>query len=124
MTIAWTPAVSTAPLGKIEWLRRLAWTIDALGRIPFTRLRFGLNSVVGLAPWVGDAVLTLISLYIVFEAYRLGLPRPKLARMLVNVAIEAGLGFFPVVGDLLDVIWKANLRNVAILDEHFGKTEG
>ena len=121
MTITWQPVSRTAPLDKIEWLRRLAWLIDALGRVPGTRLRFGLNSVIGLAPWAGDAALTLVSLYIVFEAYRLGLPRPKLARMLVNVAIEAGLGFFPVVGDLLDVVWKANLRNVAILDEHFGR---
>jgi hypothetical protein len=109
-----------APLARIERLRRLAWLIDAAGRVPGTRFRFGLNSVIGLAPGAGDAVLTLISLYIVWEAARLGLPRRKIPRMLINVGIEAGLGAFPVVGDLLDVVWKANLRNVAIIDEHFG----
>jgi hypothetical protein len=73
-----------------------------------------------LAPGAGDAVLTLISLYIVYEAARLGLPRSKIIRMLVNVAVEAGLGVVLLLGDLLDVVWKANLRNVTIIDEHFG----
>ena len=60
------------------------------------------------------------TLYIVYEAAQLGLPRAKISRMLVNVAVEAGLGIVPLLGDLLDVVWKANLRNVAIIDEHFG----
>jgi hypothetical protein len=51
---------------------------------------------------------------------RLGLSRAKIIRMLVNVAVEAGLGAVPILGDLLDVVWKVNLRNVAIIDEHFG----
>jgi len=76
--------------------------------------------VIGLAPGAGDAVLTLISLYIVYEAARLGLPRAKIIRMLVNVAVEAELGVVPLLGDLLDVVWKANSRNVTIIDEHFG----
>jgi hypothetical protein len=73
-----------------------------------------------LAPGAGDAVLALISLYIVYEASRLGLPRRKLYAMVLNVAIEALLGALPLLGDLLDVVWKANLRNLAILDRHFG----
>jgi hypothetical protein len=92
--------------------------------VPGTRFRFGLNSVIGLAPWAGDAVLVAISLYIVLEASRLGLPRAKIVRMLVNVAVEAALGAVPIVGDLLDVAWKANLRNVDIIDEHFGMVLG
>lgn len=67
-----------------------------------------------------DATLTLISLYIVYEAMRLGLPRAKLLRMLRNVGVEAALGTVPLLGDLFDVVWKANLRNVDIIDEHFG----
>jgi len=118
--LAWTYRDQAVPLARIARLRRLAWLIDALGRIPGTRLRFGLNSVIGLAPGAGDAILALISLYIVYEAIRLGLPRAKIARMLLNVAVEAGLGVFPVLGDALDVVWKANLRNVDIIDRHFG----
>ena len=116
----WHHQNRAVPLAKIARLRRLAWLIDAIGRVPGTRFRFGLNSVIGLAPGAGDLTLTLISLYIVYEAVRLGLPRAKIVRMLANVAVEAALGTLPLVGDLLDVVWKANLRNVDIIDEHFG----
>jgi hypothetical protein len=92
--------------------------MDGLVRVPGTRFRFGLNSLIGLPPGAGDAMLTAISLWIVWEATRLGLPRAKVARMLGNVAIEAALGTVPVMGDLLDVVWKANLRNLAIIEEH------
>ena len=119
-TSTWQNHNGSVPLVKIDRLRRLAWVIDAAGRVPGTRFRFGLNSLIGLAPWAGDAVLTLISLYIVYEAVQLGLPRAKINRMLRNVGIEAALGTIPLVGDLLDVVWKANLRNVDIIDEHFG----
>lgn len=120
----WQYRDTSAPLAIIARLRRLAWLIDGIGRVPGTRFRFGLNSVIGLAPWAGDALLALISLYIVFEATRLGLPRAKIVRMLGNVAVEAALGAVPVLGDLLDVAWKANLRNVNIIDRHFGMAPG
>jgi hypothetical protein len=101
----WEYRNRAVPLAKIERLRRLAWLIDAVGRVPGTRFRFGLNSVIGLAPGAGDAVLTLISLYIVYEAVHLGLPRSKIFRMLANVGVEAAVGVFPLLGDLLDVVW-------------------
>lgn len=88
--------------------------------MPGTRFRFGINSVIGLAPGVGDAAVALISLYFVYEAVRLGLPRYKIARMVWNVVVEAVLGALPVLGDFFDVVWKANLRNVDIIDRHFG----
>lgn len=120
----WSYRNEPTPLARIARLRRLAWIMDGLGRIPGTRLRFGLNGVIGLAPWAGDALLAAISLYIVFEAARLGLPRAKIVRMLLNVGIEAALGAVPILGDLLDVAWKANLRNVDIVDAHFGMLRG
>lgn len=119
-TAGWTYRNRAVPLAKVAWLRRLAWAVDALGRVPGTRFRFGFNSVIGLVPGAGDALLTLISLYIVSEAMRLGLPRRKIRRMLWNVAIEALLGTVPLLGDFFDVVWKANLRNVDIIDKHFG----
>jgi hypothetical protein len=119
-TTGWTYRDRAVPLAKIQRLRRLAWLIDAAGRVPGTRFRFGLNSVIGLAPGAGDALLTLISLYFVYEAVQLGLPRRKIRRMVCNVAIETLLGTIPLLGDLFDVAWKANLRNVAIIDRHFG----
>ena len=106
---------------RLKRLRRLAWLIDAAIRIPGTRFRFGLNSLLGLPPAVGDLTLVAISLYFVYEASRFGLPRDKLHRMLGNVAVEALLGAVPVLGDLLDVVFKANLRNLAILEEHLSE---
>jgi hypothetical protein len=92
--------------------------MDGLVRVPGTKFRLGLNSLIGLPPGAGDAMLTAISLWIVWEAARLGLPRAKVARMLGNVAVETALGTVPVLGDLLDVVWKANLRNLAIIEDH------
>ena len=116
----WRYRDDAVPLDRIRRLRRLAWLIDGIGRIPGTRFRFGLNSVIGLTPGAGDAALAAISLYIVWEAARLGLPRDKIIRMLANVGVEAVLGAFPVIGDLFDMAWKANLRNIDIIDAHFG----
>src|SRR3954447_19252993 len=110
-------------LYRIERLRRLAWALDALGRVPGTRLRFGLNSFIGLAPVAGDAVMALISLYIVAEGARLGLPRRKIIRMLANVGIEAVAGSVPILGDIFDTFWKANLRNLAIIDAYLAQAE-
>ena len=106
---------------RLKRLRRLAWLIDAAMRIPGTRFRFGLNSLLGLPPAIGDLTLAAVSLYFVYQASRFGLPRDKLHRMLGNVAIETLLGAVPVLGDLLDVVFKANLRNLAILEEHLSE---
>ena len=71
-----------------------------------------------LVPGVGDAVTTLLSLYMVLEARRLGVPLTKLGRMGLNVGVDAALGAVPVLGDLFDVAWKANRRNLALLLDH------
>jgi hypothetical protein len=103
---------------RVERLRQLAHLLDDRFRIPGTKYRIGLDGLVGLVPGVGDAVTTLISLYIVLEARRLGLPVSKLGRMGLNVGLDAVLGAVPLVGDLFDVAWKANRRNVALLLDH------
>ena len=109
---------------RLARIRRLAWLLDGAVRVPGTRFRFGLNSVIGMAPAAGDAALTALSLYIVYEARQIGLPSAVLARMLGNVAIEAFAGSVPVVGDLFDVGFKANLRNIALIDEHVATLPG
>lgn len=105
---------------RLKRLRRLAWFLDAAFALPFTRFRFGMNGIVGLAPAVGDAAMALVSLYIVNEARLMGVPKPVLARMVRNVAIEAIGGAVPVVGDLFDMTFKANLRNLALIESYFG----
>jgi hypothetical protein len=103
---------------SVERLRRLAYLLDDRFHIPGTRYRIGLDGLVGLVPGIGDAVTTLLSLYIVLEARRLGVPVTKLGRMGINVGLDAVLGAVPLVGDLFDVAWKANRRNLALLLDH------
>ena len=105
---------------RLKRLRRLAWLIDGAFGLPGTRFRFGLNSVIGLLPIGGDVVLGAVSLYIVYEAAHLGVPRPQLLRMVANVGLEVVGGSVPVLGDLFDMALKANLRNLAIIERHVG----
>jgi hypothetical protein len=106
------------PHARLARLRRLAWLIDGAFRMPGTRFRFGLNSVIGLLPVGGDAVLGVISLYIIYEAAQLGIPKHKLLRMMANVGVEVLGGSVPILGDLFDMALKANLRNLQIIEDH------
>src|SRR6195952_4409141 len=105
-------------VSRLARLRRLAWLIDGAFGLPGMRFRFGLNSVIGLLPVGGDVVLGALSLYIIYEAAQLGLPRHKLLRMLGNVGVEVVGGSVPILGDLFDMALKANLRNLRIIEDH------
>lgn len=109
-----------AVLRKIE---RLATFLDAAIVIPGTRFRFGADSIIGLFPGGGDVVGAAMSGYIVYAGWRLGLPAAALGRMATNVLADTVLGAVPVAGDLFDVWFKANLRNIAIIREHVGTGE-
>lgn len=102
---------------RIARLRRLAWLLDASLRVPGTRFRFGLESLVGLVPVGGDLLMAGVSLYIVHEAWALGAPAPILGRMLANVAADTLVGGIPVLGDVFDATFKANLRNITLLEQ-------
>ncbi len=101
---------------RIARFRRLAWLLDAQFGLPGTRFRFGVNSLFGLAPVAGDVALGLVSLYLIWEAKRMGAPTALLGRMLANVAVEVVGGSVPLLGDLFDMAFKANLRNLALLE--------
>ncbi len=105
---------------RVARLRRLAWLLDAALRLPGTRMRVGLNGLLGAPPAIGDLLMGAVSMIIVVEAYHLGVPTPLLLRMLANIAIETAAGSVPVVGDLFDAAFKANLRNLAIVEGYFG----
>ncbi len=102
----------------IQRLQRLARLWDSAVRIPGTQVRLGLDPLVGLIPGIGDAAGALVSAYIVLEAARFDVPGTTLLRMLANIAIDALLGTVPVIGDIFDVTWRANLRNVALIEHH------
>ena len=96
-------------------LERLALLLDSAFRIPFTRLTFGLDPIMSAVPVVGSAFGTLVSFYVVIEAFRLGAPKWALAKMIANLGFDFLLGAVPVLGPFLDASYKANVRNVAIL---------
>jgi hypothetical protein len=83
--------------------------------------RFGLAGIVGLIPGLGDVFDALVSLYIVGRAIQLGIPRVAVARMLVNIGIEALAGTVPFLGTLFDVVFKANRRNFRLLQTHLSR---
>jgi hypothetical protein len=119
-TYHWRPAASDwssprARLDRLEWLANL---LDTALVIPGTRVRFGADAVLGLAPGLGDAITTGVALWIVYEARQLGAPLRLVARMAGNVAIDGLFGAVPLVGDVFDVMWRANRRNVALLRDH------
>jgi hypothetical protein len=103
---------------RLARLDRLATILDTAFAIPFTRVRFGVDGLIGLAPGIGDAITTGLALYIVYEARKMGVPRHILMRMLGNVAIDGVIGAVPIAGDMFDVFWRANKRNVRILREY------
>lgn len=104
-------------------LNRLAWFLDSSIPLPFIGYRIGADSVIGLLPGLGDAIGTLLSSYIVLEAAKLGASKSVLLRMIFNIAVEAVIGVIPFVGDLFDMGWKSNQRNVRLLDTYLNNPE-
>lgn len=108
---------------ELRRLRRLAWVLDASLRVPGTRFRVGVDGLIGLVPGVGDLAGGLVSAWLVWRAHRLGARRRVLARMAGNALVEAVLGTVPVLGDLFDFGFKANLRNVRLLERALAAAE-
>lgn len=103
---------------EVDRLRTLARVLDELIRIPGTNLRVGLDPLLGILPGGGDAVGGLVSAYAIIIAGRLGAPPSVIARMLLNVLIDTAIGAIPFLGDLFDIGYKSNRRNVALLEEY------
>lgn len=97
--------------------------MDAGIRIPGTNLRFGLDPILGLIPGAGDAAGAVLAGWILVEAIRLGASRATVTRIAGNVALDAIVGAVPLLGDIFDFAWKANLRNVALLERHLAVPE-
>ena len=102
---------------RLRRLRNVAWLLDQSFTIGGKR--FGLDPLIGLIPGLGDWAGAGLSLYVVYEAMRLGLPWPIIGRMLGNIAVEALVGSVPVAGDVFDFIWQANTRNLQLVDRHY-----
>lgn len=118
-----TKMVNAETLKKLNRLKTIAKFMDSGWGIPFTKVRFGADSLAGLVPGIGDAGAAMVSLYIVLEARKLGAPNHLLLQMLANVAIDTGLGTIPVLGDVFDVLFKSNLKNIDLLHDFIHKNK-
>jgi hypothetical protein len=102
----------------LQRIRLVSHLLDNAIAIPGTRFRFGLDPLLGLLPGAGDFVGAALSAYIVIEAARFGLPQETLVQMVTNLVLDSIGGWVPVLGDVFDVTWKANSRNLALLEAH------
>ncbi|MBY5637070.1 DUF4112 domain-containing protein [Rhizobium leguminosarum] len=118
-----TTYLTPAELARIRRAVGIARLMDTAVRLPVIGVRIGADSILGLIPAVGDVAGSLIGLFIIDEARRLGMPTHKLARMAVNLGIDAAGGTVPLLGDLFDVYFKSHRRNVGIILDHFGISE-
>lgn len=112
---------TSEPSRRRDRIARLAHLMDSAFVVPGTRIRIGLDPIIGLIPGAGDLVSNGLAAYVVYEAYRAGLPRHALLRMVGNIFIDLIMGSVPVLGDFADMFWRANARNLAIFDSHIGR---
>ena len=106
--------------GALARLQRLAWLMDKSVRLP-GGFRIGADGIIGLFPVVGDLATACVSSYIVAEAARLKVPKSVLLRMGLNVLVDLVVGAIPIAGDLFDFAFKANIRNIALLESYLNR---
>lgn len=99
-------------------LRKWSVLLDSAFRVPGTQMTFGLDPILGLIPGLGDLTTPLFAGVLLLHAVRMKIPRVVQLRMVTNAAIDLAIGIVPVVGDLFDFGWKANLKNLALLERH------
>lgn len=103
---------------SLDRLRGIATILDDAVRVPGTNIRFGLDALLGLIPGAGDAVTGGVAAYAIVLAARLGAPPVVIARMTANVLVDVATGTIPVLGDIFDIGWKANRKNVRLLEQY------
>jgi len=109
-----TQAITDPKQTQIEQLARF---LDSSIKLPFINYRIGWEPIIGLIPGIGDVAGVLLSGVIIVQAARLGTPKTVLLYMVLNSAVEALIGLIPIVGDAFDFVWKANNRNVRLMQQ-------
>ena len=108
---------------KVRQLRQLSDLLDNAIRVPGTSVGIGLDPLLGLIPGGGDVLGGLISVYIVFCATTMGLPKDILIRMVTNIVFDSLVGILPIFGDMFDFAWKANSKNMDLLESHLASCQ-
>ena len=104
-----------------EQLDQLAWLMDNCFRIPGVNWRFGLDSLIGLVPGLGDVVSAMVGLFLLFRAFQFRIPVVVIGRMILNSLIDLLIGSIPFLGDLFDFAWKSNTRNMKLFHAYAGE---
>lgn len=115
------PGMGTDPQSirvRVEAMEKL---LERSFTIPGTKIPFGLDTIVGFVPVVGDLVTAAMGAYIVWEARNLGMSRWQLIRMSANIGVDTAIGAIPLVGDLFDFVWRSNSKNLRIIHKHLDK---
>ncbi|MEL4897573.1 DUF4112 domain-containing protein [Crocosphaera sp. Alani8] len=107
---------------KVTRLNRISHVLDKAIPIPGTKWTIGLDPILGLIPGGGDTIAGILSAYIIIESARMGLNRKVIGQMVANVLLDSLAGSVPVLGDVFDVTWKANVRNIELLEHHLNYT--
>jgi len=114
---------SSADMSREAIVRLIAHVMDNLFKVPGSNWRFGLDPLLGLLPYYGDTIANLVSAAVLSQAGRFGVPRIVIARMAMNVLINAIVGSIPVFGDAFSFWFKSNARNYELLRRHAGKRQ-
>jgi hypothetical protein len=115
------PGMGTDPHSVRQRVEALEKLLERSFVIPGTKIPFGLDSVVGLVPVIGDLITAAMGAYMVWEARNLGMSKWQLMRMTANIGIDTALGAIPLVGDAFDFIWRSNSKNLRIIHKHLDK---
>ncbi len=108
---------------SLRRLRQISHLLDNAIPIPGTKYRIGLDPILGLIPGGGDVIGSIFAGYVVFKSAQMGVPQETLVKMAANIVFDTVAGTVPVAGDLLDFAWKANVKNIELLDAHLGSPE-
>ena len=113
-----TPGGPEESVARLEAIGRL---MDGAFVVPGTNIRLGLDAIIGFVPVAGDMISGIVSSYLIWEARQLGAPSWLIARMVGNTLLDTTIGAIPVVGDAFDIMFRANMKNMALLRRHMEK---
>ena len=102
---------------KLLRLKLLSERLDNSIKIPGTNQKIGIDAIIGLIPILGDFIGVIFSTYIMYSGIKMGVSSKIVTKMATNIAIEFILGSIPIIGDIFDALWKANKRNVELIEE-------
>lgn len=108
---------------KLLRLKLLSNRLDEIITIPGTKYKIGIDPIIGTIPIIGDLLGSIISIYILYSGSKMGLSSRIIAKMSLNIGFDFVLGLIPIIGDVFDMGWKANKRNVKLIENNINKSD-